>query len=402
MTRKIKEIFLKYFRSNLAWNVVKFFAMLYNYIIRIFRIFQYLWFNFWPLLVWNKSTYSWINKFWKQFKWTEYKRIVDSKLMNIPYSLKINLNSTPKNFKWYYKEPKYDQFVAKIPKWRIIWTYTPVTPNRYILWDSCWYPNEHLYSNPYTYYPNISTFEKVSWNIALLSSNDSYKNYYHYMTYVLPKYYLFKKSWIQIDRFATDYDTKYHKESVEALWISEDKIIKLNNNSRLETENLVIASTFTLKWNLSIEVIEFIKSLFLKVKCKENKRRLYISRINNRKVINEEEILNLLENFWFEKVILDNLSVKEQAELFDSAEFVIWPHGAWLTNLIFCKPWTKILELFHKETLWWHYFCLSNSCKLNYNYLIWEIIRNNKRIKMDQDIYIDIWTLEQKIKALGI
>jgi capsular polysaccharide biosynthesis protein len=35
----------------------------------------------------------------------------------------------------------------------------------------------------------------------------------------------------------------------------------------------------------------------------------------------------------------------DQILLFQSAEFVISPHGAGLSNLLFCEPGTKVIEL---------------------------------------------------------
>jgi capsular polysaccharide biosynthesis protein len=39
-------------------------------------------------------------------------------------------------------------------------------------------------------------------------------------------------------------------------------------------------------------------------------------------------------------------SVSEQARLFAQAEVIVAPHGGALTNLVFCQPLTKVVELF--------------------------------------------------------
>ena len=39
------------------------------------------------------------------------------------------------------------------------------------------------------------------------------------------------------------------------------------------------------------------------------------------------------------------MSVKDQATAFAHAEMIVAPHGGALTNLIFCRPGTKVVEL---------------------------------------------------------
>jgi capsular polysaccharide biosynthesis protein len=48
----------------------------------------------------------------------------------------------------------------------------------------------------------------------------------------------------------------------------------------------------------------------------------------------------------FEAYECEGKGVAEQARLFHSAEAIVAAHGAALTNLVFCKPGTTVLELF--------------------------------------------------------
>ena len=121
------------------------------------------------------------------------------------------------------------------------------------------------------------------------------------------------------------------------------------------------------QWALS-----YLRSLFLPVQSPTSikKRRLYIPRLTTRKISNEDEITPLLNHYGFERIVLDNMSVTDQASLFQAAEIVVAPHGAGLTNIMFCSPKTKIVEIFHPYNVWGHYYCLSKSCGLDYTYMI--------------------------------
>jgi glycosyltransferase involved in cell wall biosynthesis len=74
-------------------------------------------------------------------------------------------------------------------------------------------------------------------------------------------------------------------------------------------------------------------------------RRLLIERKGpTRKIDNFEQVQAFLSGHGFETIFLEGLSIVEQILLFQSAEFVIGAHGAGLTNLLFCKPGTKVIE----------------------------------------------------------
>ena len=75
-------------------------------------------------------------------------------------------------------------------------------------------------------------------------------------------------------------------------------------------------------------------------------RRLLIARKGpTRTIKNLEQVQNFLARYDFETVYLEGMSIVEQILLFQSAEFIIGPHGAGLANLLFCEPGTKVIEL---------------------------------------------------------
>lgn len=80
--------------------------------------------------------------------------------------------------------------------------------------------------------------------------------------------------------------------------------------------------------------------------------RIYVSRRQcpSRYVVNESELLDALGEFGFESYVLEDLTFREQVELFSGAEFVIGPHGAGFTNTIFANDIT-LIELFGSSDL---------------------------------------------------
>jgi capsular polysaccharide biosynthesis protein len=65
-----------------------------------------------------------------------------------------------------------------------------------------------------------------------------------------------------------------------------------------------------------------------------------------RKVANEEEVRDRLRQRGFACVDAGEMPLKEKAQLFSDAELVVAPHGGGLTNLLFCRPGTRVIEIF--------------------------------------------------------
>ena len=78
-------------------------------------------------------------------------------------------------------------------------------------------------------------------------------------------------------------------------------------------------------------------------------RKIFITRkgAENRNITNEEQLLIALKGW--ETINLNKLSIKEQVKTFAEATHVLSPHGAGLTNLLWCKENTKVIEIQHKK-----------------------------------------------------
>lgn len=95
------------------------------------------------------------------------------------------------------------------------------------------------------------------------------------------------------------------------------------------------------------------------------RRRIYCSRAltRYRHVTNEAEMEELLSRHGFESVCPETLSVKEQIETFAAAEAVFALHGSGLTNILFSRPGTLVIELqaegFNRGGVVWNWILAS-------------------------------------------
>lgn len=87
-----------------------------------------------------------------------------------------------------------------------------------------------------------------------------------------------------------------------------------------------------------------INSKFHPVKTASN--RVYISRSGRRCITNEDELIIMLKKFDFIVIEDKPRTVSEQIAIYNNASFILGPHGASFSNIIWCEPGTYLLELF--------------------------------------------------------
>ena len=213
----------------------------------------------------------------------------------------------------------------------------------------------------------------IEGTVAFLAKNYCY-NYYHWMFEFLPQIELLGRSGIDIgsiDKFAVNHCCfPFQKETVSLLGIPLEKIVETyNNNNHIQACQLLVSSVIreSTKWACDFLRREFLNDSIIGL---QKKQRIFISRKENRRVINEDELVAVLTKFGFKSIAPESLSVAEQVSLFAAAEVVIGAHGAALTNTVFCSPGTKVIEIFAPDYVNPCYRKLSSQVSLEY----WEFI----------------------------
>jgi len=158
------------------------------------------------------------------------------------------------------------------------------------------------------------------------------------------------------------------------LGIDKEKIIYANKETLIYAEELICPSLPGESGNIPMWVVNFLRKHYLVQNIHRNKK-IYISRkkaINNRRILNETDVVDSLYKFGFETYTLEDLPFRDQVNLFASAEVVIAPHGAGLSNLVFSSSQVKVLEIFSPKYVNPCYYNLCNAIGIQYYYLIGE------------------------------
>lgn len=197
------------------------------------------------------------------------------------------------------------------------------------------------------------------------------KNYYHWMYEVIPRIHLIQQSGQPVDRFIVNMEPEqpYQLETLHRFGLDPKKLLRTYSDFHVQAERLIVPvqPTFPTKWGY-----DFLRKIFLKESNTPAHKRIYISRKWSRKITNEDQLMSILSRYNFVKVELESLSVEEQVDLFSSAEAIISVHGAALTNLTFCRPGTKVLEIFSPNYVIAHFYGISAMGNLDYHYYIGE------------------------------
>jgi len=249
----------------------------------------------------------------------------------------------------------------------------------------------------------------IDGTVAFLSSKWLGKNYFHWMIDTVIRINLLEKSHLKIDKYVfNSIDKRFNQETLKALKIYPEKIINSQFYPHIQAKELLVPSFIakqdtlrTTQWGC-----KFLRDLFLTPenieKSSGKPERIYISRkqASWRRVLNEEEVVNFLDKFGFVSITLESISIAEQASYMAAAKVIISPHGAGLTNLVFCSPGTKLIEIFSPKYVNCLYWQISNFCGLQYYYLIGENYENNNSEQplWKPDIIVNIDKLLQTMK----
>ena len=259
--------------------------------------------------------------------------------------------------------------VIEIPKGQVmdIQGYT-FTSNNVFLPDLSYHRNRlesaHLPRQKYPIEPITGTCLSLMTNAA--------NNYCHFLLDSLTRLHLFEKAGFSLDE--VDW-ILVHKPMSENAWnifrqlgIDESKCIWSERQRGIQPDLLIATTHPGLQAHYPRWVVDFMQQR-VKLKPSQPQRRLYIPRkTGTRKIANEPELYPLLEEYGFELYNLDE--EPNQPQVFHEAAIIVAPHGAALTNLVFCQPGTKVLELMSLGHLRSYFFALCQVSGLEHHYLV--------------------------------
>lgn len=220
------------------------------------------------------------------------------------------------------------------------------------------------------FFKNKKTIKKK--NLIIVHDRHS-ENYFHWITDVLPKIL-----WLKEKNFLNKYkilipNFKNRFQKYTSLDIT-DKIQMVGKDNHLLINNGYYIPEFYPSGLPRLKNLLKLRNFFLKkYKCQFGNQKIYISRkiSGRRRLKNENKLIQLLKKRNFKILFMENLNFKDQVIESAKSKLIVSVHGAGLTNLIWMKKKSKIIELRDQEDVTLNpYFVLCQKIGIYYNYFL--------------------------------
>ncbi len=195
---------------------------------------------------------------------------------------------------------------------------------------------------------------------SLLSGGAAKTNYFHWLFEILPKLEIVKRfeSLKNFDYFLLPSTRmKHHLETFELLNISKKKLLDSNSFKHITCDEITVVdhpfritnNTVHDTQNIPTWIFNWLRKEFLKHKSKNNfPKKIFIDRPESiskyRRFDNHKEVYDIFKKFNYEFIQPEKYSVRDQINMYNSAEEIAGLHGAGFANICFCEPNTKIIE----------------------------------------------------------
>jgi len=272
-------------------------------------------------------------------------------------------------------------FAAVIPDGRLF-EYSVITPDNRLLADASrqWGAEpEEAGKHTIFLYQALPSLVAVRGEVVALSASHGMSSYYHWLYDVLPRLEILRRRGIKLSedaQFAVNSKRlAFQQEMLEILGI--ERVIETEPLCHLQAETLIVPSLPGVTGGIPKWVCDYLRRTFLDRLGLDSdgvapEKMIYISRAGakSRRITNESEVEKLLTGYGFEIFKLEEMSVAEQVTLFHQALIVVAPHGAGLSNLVFCQPGTKVLEMCAPQYVNPCFWTISDNVNLDHFYML--------------------------------
>lgn len=214
-------------------------------------------------------------------------------------------------------------------------------------------------------------------------------NYYHWMIDLLPRLMLLKdhlEDFFDKTILLHTSSPAYELQTLQlCLGIDPKKLSRIGTFQLVEVDELLLTDLVHdgqgkfPQWK--VDIFKRIRSEVLNKVTPSHYSKVYLLRGNTKKrqLIGEQNLTSILEKEGFHIFDPSKFSFLEQINVFANARIILAPHGAALTNIVFCQKGAFILEIRSSQTPPEFYSNISAACRLQFDTIVVNPLRALKK-----------------------
>ena len=210
--------------------------------------------------------------------------------------------------------------------------------------------------------------------IAIIGCNFCHHNYFHWLTQSLPAidHALGRNDRDRNIMLVLPVLNAWQEESLRLLGYDRVRRATLDDPAKFHRFRTVEYSEL-IKGGASFKPSVVTRRTYTRLrqavpKTRWDGRRLYVARTDTdrRTMLNEDAVIEEMRRRGFEILVPGTMSMTEQIRTFREASIVVGPHGAGMSNIVFCDPGTIVYELLPAHYRNGCFAALGLTCRLRY------------------------------------
>ncbi|MDJ1504102.1 glycosyltransferase family 61 protein [Xanthocytophaga agilis] len=232
---------------------------------------------------------------------------------------------------------------------------------------------------------------------CVIAHNAYYDNYYHWTTEALPRLFSIREKAPNLTLLIHEKTPRFIDEYLR--FFSFREIVRIKDDEIVWAKKLWLPmhTARGLAHRLAVvkQLGHWIRSQ-AGIQPQKTTKKIFISRekAKYRRAINEAEVFEFFEQLSYEKTYLEDLTLKDQIQLFTNASKIAGIHGAGFSNLLYSSQATLLTDIIHQEHQQDAFYNLADA--MNVDYLRIECKGTGKESYCGtDDIIVDIKQLEK-------
>lgn len=239
----------------------------------------------------------------------------------------------------------------------------------------------------------VQHFKRATWILER-----AYHNHSHWLTAHLPKLLMLREHGELDTVLMPRRRTAVMDASMRMLGVDPERFQAFDRHRPIHVEHLTLVVTD----RFDPRLMAAVRDAFLDENGanKAARRKIFISRAKSRgrRLANEADLWSRLAPRGFERVFMEELSFAEQVRMMQECRILLAPHGAGLTNMIFCRPGGHVIEMADPDFPNPNFYALASALGLGY-WLLHEEASDEPN-PLDRDLTVDIDAVDNVLERL--